>query len=322
MLYEKTYTQHFSGGLMEHEHSPALTAHITPRTTIPPAVNAWKVYLEDQGSSPHTVKAFTADLLLLASYLPPDHSLSSISTSDLNNFLHWMENNRGVPCSPKTMSRRITSIKAFFRWLHKYGVLQIDPAEKVIQRSVISPLPTVLTDDEIQDVLSAAARSRWARKPDARPYTLVSLLLHTGIKKAESLGINLHHIDLEAPSGPLLFIRYANPQHRYKERKLPLTTEWVEAFQEYKQQYSLTERLFPWSPRRLEYLLEDISEEAGLSKHLSFDMCRWTCALSDWKNGEDPNKIRQKLGISKIQWREVSMKLEQLTQGEAEAKAT
>jgi len=75
--------------------------------------------------------------------------------------------------------------------------------------------------------------------------------------------------------------------------------------------------LFPWSQRRLEYLLEDLSLQAGLDKHLSFEMCRWTCALSDWQSGINPEKIRQKLGISKIQWREISMKLRRLT-GQAE----
>jgi integrase/recombinase XerD len=41
-------------------------------------------------------------------------------------------------------------------------------------------------------------------------------------------------------------------------------------------------------------------------------MCRWTCALDDWQAGMEHDKIRQKLGISKIQWREVSMKLGRL----------
>ena len=107
-------------------------------------------------------------------------------------------------------------------------------------------------------------------------------------------------------------MRYASPQHRYKERKIPLPDSWVSAFNEYKSQYELSDRLFPWSPRRLEYLLEDLSNEAGLDKHLSFDMCRWTCALSDWQAGMERDKIRQKLGISKVQWREVSMKLGRL----------
>jgi integrase/recombinase XerD len=42
-------------------------------------------------------------------------------------------------------------------------------------------------------------------------------------------------------------------------------------------------------------------------------MCRWTSALSDWQSGMEPEKIRQKLGISKIQWREVRMKLRRLS---------
>jgi site-specific recombinase XerD len=302
---------------MVTDTSTPISAHITQQTNLVPAINAWRIYLEDQGSSPHTVKAFTADMLLLASYLPPDRNLGSISTNDLNNFLHWMEHVRDVPCSPKTLSRRITSIKAFFRWLHQYGVLLLDPAEKVIQLSVISPLPTVLTPDETQAVLEAANRHRSDRKPDARPYTLVSLLLHTGIKKTECLSITLNHIELEPPAGPMVFIRYSNPQHRYKERKITLPDYWVEAFHEYRTQYPITDALFPWSQRRLEYLLEDIGEEAGLEKHLSFDMCRWTSALSDYEEGIDPNKIRQKLGISKIQWREVRTKLEKLSEPEA-----
>lgn len=288
------------------------TAHITARTTLPPAINVWHSYLVDQANSPHTVKAFIADLKLLASFLPPDRNLGGITTQDLNNFLHWLQTGRGVPCSPKTLSRRITSLKAFFRWLTRFGILIVDPAEKVIQHSVISPLPTVLTPDEVADAMEIAERYRTAEKPDARYSTLFSLLLHTGIKKSETLSLSPNHIDEEAPGGPILFVRYASPQHRYKERKISLPESWITVYHEYCDQYPLDDQIFPWSQRRLEYLLEDLSTEAGLEKHISFDMCRWTCALSDWQSGMEPNRIRQKLGVSKIQWREIRMKLIQL----------
>jgi integrase/recombinase XerD len=289
-----------------------IPSHISERTPLLPAINSWRIFLTDQGKSPHTVKAFTADMLLLASYLPPDRPLGAITTNELNNFLDWMQKQRGVPCSPKTLARRITSIKAFFRWLVKFGVILVDPAEKVLQQSVISPLPQVLTPQEAQSVLDVANNHRQGSQPDARYYALLALLLETGIKKSECLALSPNHLDLDAPNGPQLFVRYASPQHRYKERKILVSLEWVNAYLEYKQQYQLGDQLFPWSQRRLEYLLEDLSEEAGLSKHLSFEMCRWTCALTDLASGMEANKVRQKMGLSKIQWREVKLKLQKL----------
>ncbi|HSJ90207.1 MAG TPA: site-specific integrase [Anaerolineales bacterium] len=289
-----------------------LASHLTAQTPLTTAINSWQAFLVDQGRSPNTIKAFLSDVRLLTTFLPEDTTLGKITTRDLNRYFEWMENERDVPCSPKTLARRITATKSLFRWLHQYGVLVVDPAEKVAQRSAISPLPTVLTRDEYDAVLLAADRHRRGPKPDARPYALVYLLLTTGIKKSETLGIELEHIELDAPNGPQLFVKYASPANRYKERKLPLAEDWIPAFEEYLAQYHPTEKLFPWSPRRLEYLLEDIGNEAGLIKHLSFDMCRWTFALNNYHAGEEPDKIRQKLGVSKIQWRELFIKLKQL----------
>lgn len=288
--------------------------HINARTPLAPIIRAWEIYLRDQGKSPYTIKSFISDLSLLAGYLPPDRAVGDVTTRELNNFLGWLQHGRGVPCSPKSLARRITAIKAFFRWLHQNGRIAADPAEKVIQYSVISPLPQVLTPEEEQKVLEVAEAHRRGRKPDARPYTLLSLLLHTGIKKGECLNIHRNHIDNSNPEAPFLFIRYSNPRNRYKERKLPLSQAWMEAYQEYLAQYQPRDVIFPWSARRLEYLLEDIGEEAGLTKHLSFDMCRWTCALRDWRSGTEREQIRQKLGISKIQWREIGMKLQRLAE--------
>ena len=288
------------------------SAHITSKTMLPAAINAWEMFLYDQGRSPNTVKAFLSDVRLLNQFAAPDQTIGAITTDDINRFFTWMEKERGVACSPKTLSRRITSIKSFFRWLHQHGTLTIDPAEKVLQRSAISPVPQVLTEVEYEAVFLAADRHRREKKPDARPYTLVHLLLTTAIKKSECLGIHINHIDLDAKDGPHLFVRYASPANRYKERKIELDEDWVIAYNEYLTQYQPVDQVFPWSPRRLEYLLEDISEEAGLTKHLSFDMCRWTCALRDHQAGIESDKIRQKLGVSKIQWRELFIKLKQL----------
>ncbi len=296
----------------ESESTVETSERLRADSSLSAAINAWGEYLEDSGKSIHTVKAFTADLRLMSRYIGGGQDLNAIGTHDLKNFLDWMVNSRGVPCSPKTYARRVTSIKSFFRWLHANGILPEDPASAVPQQTVLSPLPDVLTPEELETVLDIADAMRTKSRPDARPYTLVALLLQTGIKKSECLAIHLNHIDLYAPEGPTLFIRYSDVRKRYRERKLPLEANWVSAFREYQKQYSPNERLFPYSPRRLEYLLEDLGKAADLDKHLSFNMCRWTSALMDYRSGVDKVKIRQKLGISKIQWREIGNKLDRL----------
>jgi site-specific recombinase XerD len=289
------------------------SAHINPRTTLAPALQAWEIYLNDQGSSPHTITAFLGDLRLLASYLPPDRQVGEINLADLNNFLRWMENERNVPCSPKTLARRITSLKSFFRWLHEGGAIAANPAEKVVQKSVRSPLPEVLSGQEIERILETARTYRQGPDADHRSFLLFKLLLETGIKKGECLSLSPNHIHLDAPEGPLVFIRYASPRNRYKERKLPLSEDWVDAYQEYRLHHQLVDRLFPWSARMLEYVLEDLGKDAGINQRVSFSMCRWTSAVQDWLAGVEQNKIRQKLGISEVQWREISRKLHTLS---------
>jgi integrase/recombinase XerD len=151
------------------------TAHLTPKVPFAPALKAWESYLYDQGRSPNTVKAFLSDVSLLAHFLPPDQKIGAITTNDLNRFFGWMEKERAVPCSPKTLARRITSVKSLFRWLHQFGVLTLDPAEKVAQRSAISPLPQVLTEDEAAAALAVPVGTVKSRLSRARAAMRLSL---------------------------------------------------------------------------------------------------------------------------------------------------
>jgi site-specific recombinase XerD len=284
------------------------------------AIAVWEQALKEAGNTTNTVNAFTADLRLLMHYLGGGRAISSVSTRDLQEFFRWMETERGVPCSPKTYSRRITSVKSFFRFLTESETLAADPASAIIQRLVQSPLPEILTHAEARRVLAAAKAMRAApgpARPDDRPFVLVSLLLQTGIKKGECTSLRKNHIDAEA-SEPFLIVRYSNPRQRFKERKIALSRDWVKAYTRYLGQYEPSDRVFPWSPRRLEYLLEEIGAGAKLDKHLSFDMCRWTCAVLDRMRGMEPDTVRQKLGLSRMQWREVGKKIERLLPQAAE----
>ena len=291
--------------------NPGPAGGVTPTASLTAGIHAWREHLLRERTPENTIKAFTGDLLLAAQYVGAFKSLNQIGTRDLDQWLTWQRAQQKV--SPKTYSRRITSLKSFFRWLHQSGALGTDPAAALIQQTVLSPLPDILSTAEVETVLAAAEALRHAEKPDPRPYVLFRLLIDTGLKKGEVLKLVPNHVDLSNAAEPVVWVRYPDPRHRYKERKLALQPGWVPAYQQYLAQYAPKEKLFPWSPRRLEYLLHGLSDAAGLSKRISFDMCRWTCAVRDSQAGMDETHLRQKLGLSKIQWREVGMKLGKLT---------
>ncbi|MGB5057385.1 MAG: hypothetical protein WBO48_01775, partial [Candidatus Promineifilaceae bacterium] len=76
--------------------------------------------------------------------------------------------------------------------------------------------------------------------------------------------------------------------------------------------------IFTCTPRNLEYILRDVGDEAGLERGLlSFENLRWCAALRDWRNKEEADDIRQKLGLSKITWRDTKAKLEKLAEPQA-----
>lgn len=287
--------------------------------SIQAALGLFEIHMRDEGFALNTIKAFASDIRLLGKFLGIGQPIGEIGTKNLNDYLHWLQYDRGVPCSPKSYARRVTTLKVFFGWLHKAGVLAADPATAVIQTTVKSPLPTLPKEAEIEKALIVTQAMRSGDKPDARPHLLLTLLLQTGMKKNEVMNLVPNHIDRNAPGGPQLFVRYANPRLRNKERKLFLEASWLDVLDEYLAQYQPTDTLFTCTARNLEYVLRDVGDDAGLARGLlSFENLRWVSALRDFKGDEEKDDIRQKLGLSKITWRETKKKLEQLVQRETE----
>jgi site-specific recombinase XerD len=289
---------------------------LAPEASLQAALGAFEKHMRDAGFSIHTLQAFASDVRLLGKYLGVGQPVSKIGTKNLNDFLEWLLNERGVPCSPKSYARRVTTLKVFFGWLHEAGVLPHNPADAVIQRTVTSPLPVLPSEEEIGralEVTQAIRKGKDGAKGDARPHLLLTLLLQTAVKKGEAMSIVPNHIDASDAQRPLLFVRYPNPNLRYKERKLPLEPEWLDTLDEYMAQYRPPDTLFTCTARNLEYILRDVGEAAGLAPGLlSFENLRWVSALRDWDNEVEPDDIRQKLGLSKVTWRETRSKLEKL----------
>jgi site-specific recombinase XerD len=288
-----------------------------PTASLKAAMGAFEKHMEREGFSPNTVKAFMSDLNILSQFTGAGRAVGDIGTSDLHDYLDWLQHGRDVPCNAKSLARRLTTLKVFFGWLVEAGVLEQDPAAPVAHQPVSTPLPDILQEDEIQRVLGVTRALRHPGadgRPDARPHLLVTLLLQTGIKKGECMNLVLNHLDFSGPDAPAVWVRYQDPRRRHKERKLRLPSDWPAVFEEYQGQYTVEEALFPCTARNLEYVLSDVAQAADLPNGLSFEMLRWTSAVQDYKAQMSAERQRQKMGLSKASWREVKVKLARLAQ--------
>ncbi len=286
---------------------------VRAESSLASAASAYYDHMVRQGFSEHTIKAFAGDLRLLQKYFGPSMAINKIGTRNLNDFLTWLLHYRGVPCSPKSYARRVTTLKSFFGWLTGIKILPQDPAAPIIHARAKAPLPQFLNDDQVEKLLNAAEQKLNEPKPDPRPYLLAHLILQTGMKKSECVGLALRDID-RSGKDPSVLIRYSNPRMQHKERRLAFAKELLPVLDQYLEKYQPREYLFECTPRNLEYVLADISELAGLPDQVSFEMLRWTSAVRDYRDGMDHEHLRKKLGLSKITWRETSEKLAKIAE--------
>lgn len=286
----------------------ALTRH----SALEDAIGPFLEHLRQEGRSPHTISAFRSDLGLLAEFFGDEVMLRDFTTTNLNRFMAWIESGRGVPCSRKSYARRVTTLKVFFKFLRNERVLPDDPADALLQRSGAAPLQPVLSDDDINRLLAHTTTLRLADDPDARPDLLLRLLLDTGIKKSECMRLTPDHVLRDAPTAPVLLVRHKKPNDVYKERKIPLDPDWLYVLDEYLDQYKPPDTIFDCTARNLEYILRDVAIAAGVEGKVSFEILRWTSAVRDYRRGIDLEDLREKMGLSRISWRETSDKIVRL----------
>ena len=286
---------------------------LTPQAPLHTAIAAFGAHMQHVDFTLNTIKSFLGDLSLLERYLGREVEIGTIATEDLRRFMQYLQHGRGVPCTPKSYSRRLTTLKVFFGWLAEAGVLGHDPAAPLVHRPAASPLPQVLFDEQVERALEAARRlAADPKKPDPRPPFLLSLILQTGIKKSECLSLQYGDFDLSDPAAPAVWIRYKDPRRRHKERKIAVASSLPAMLRAYVEAYRPRPTLFPWTGRNLEYVLRHIAQLAGLEGGLSFETLRWTCALRDFRSGMDPDRLRRKLGVSEITWEDTLAKLQAL----------
>jgi len=293
-------------------------------TRLDEALAEYAKQLERRPISDNTRKAFWGDVMLFARFIMPPNDdgkarpaplLTAITTERIREFVVHEEQRKNAN-NPKSIERRLTSVKVFFRWLREQGHIAIDPADPVPYKPLVDPLPEYLTEPQAASVLQAARDVAGQDRLDTRPFAIISLVLETGIKKGECLQLTVDDIDRD-PRG--VWIRYDKKHLKFKERRLPVSDECLAALDAHVERYQPKGRLFDCTGRNLEYIFNrKVAPPAGLPA-LTFEMLRWTCALRDFRAGDmNEEQLQFKYGLSPLGWTEMAAKLERIVKGEHE----
>lgn len=162
-------------------------------------------FLKQQGKSQFTIVAYKKDLEQFAGYLAGQekNDTRDITKENISGFInHLIQNNY----TKKSASRKLNSIRTFFRYLKNGGVITQNPAFDVSHPKYVQVPPRILTKIEYRAL-------RDFSKEDSRTYAVIEILLQTGLRIGELANLMLEDIKKDS-----LVVR---PYGKGKERIVP-----------------------------------------------------------------------------------------------------
>jgi integrase/recombinase XerC len=205
---------------------------------------AFQQYLEvERAYSPKTVEVYLRDVAELRTHLAEkrgkDVALARISALEIRSLLASLFGDNG----PATIGRKLSSIRAFCRFLVKRGVLAGNPAAAIRGPKKHRGLPRALDVDDATQLVEAPVRtgrtshrtlsSAEQRRHDllrTRDAALMELLWGTGLRVSEACALDTTDIDRDRYGVPMLIVRRGKGG---KQRQVPVVSGADDALRAY-----------------------------------------------------------------------------------------
>ena len=170
-------------------------------------------YLElEKKNSEHTITAYRADLLAFAEFISSTYEQDDLKEVNASQVRSWVVHLVEQGLSNSSVNRKVSSIKAYYRFLLKTKQLEISPLAKHRALKSNRKLQVPFSETEVNTALENIPAEGFE---ELRNKLMVELFYSTGIRRSELIGIKLGEIDLS--SGLLKVKGKGN-----KERFIPL----------------------------------------------------------------------------------------------------
>ncbi|APS00880.1 hypothetical protein BCY86_04125 [Pajaroellobacter abortibovis] len=198
---------------------------------MPQAIQAFLQHLEvERRVSPYTVKSYGRDLASLSRFIETvkdcrrgsSDPLSALRGIDLVLLRRWLGEMVNTHAT-SSMARAVAAVRAWMRWLHQLGWIEVNPADALATPKVRRGLPLCLSADAAKEVVEAPG---FEGKMSVRDASILELLYGSGLRVSELVSVNIQDIDWEG--GQVCIQGKGN-----KERVVPLGRLCQEALKKY-----------------------------------------------------------------------------------------
>lgn len=256
-------------------------------------------YQEARGCSHATIIAYRQDYRRLKDFLAANdfpRSLDSMTGPSIRRYVVWL---REQGYKPWSIRRRVCSLKAFVRYCVDEELLERNPAARVPTPKAPKGLPRYLTMDEVQEILKFIDSTPVTHR--LRDRALVRVLLFTGLRRSELLGMNWSDIDFR--NGTLRVMGKGAT-----ERTIPLEEQTAECLGAYRAASLLQGTEWVWcnhmghrmKPDSLGRVIRRWLRKANIRKDVTAHTWRHTCATLLVQNGAPLTSIQELLGHADI----------------------
>ncbi|WP_077487687.1 tyrosine recombinase XerC [Sinomonas mesophila] len=153
-----------------------------------------------RGRSEHTLRAYESDLRSLLATAAADGA-STLTEIDLATLRRWLGRQSEAGLARSTVARRAASVRSFTAWARREGLLEVDPALRLLAPKRERHLPEVLHRGQVERLVdSLQAEATGASGEDAIPardLAVIELLYASGTRVGELVGLDVDDVDFD-----------------------------------------------------------------------------------------------------------------------------
>ena len=254
--------------------------------------------------SPNTLDGYRRDLTALASWADANgHDLLRLGAEDIRAFVA-AEHRRGL--SPKSLQRRLSAVRSFYRWLLKNGRIAASPAAAIRAPKAPRKLPQVLDPDEAKVLVEVPTDVPLGLRDRA----LLELFYSSGLRLSELCALRWRDLDLD--DGLVTVLGKGN-----KQRSVPVGSHARNALTAWRADTGAGNdapvfpgRHGPITPRAVQLRLRQLAQRQGLFKRVHPHLLRHSFASHVLESSGDLRGVQELLGHADIATTQISTHLD------------